>query len=224
MLDPPSGHQHQLLRQRLEEVGEITRRYPLKSKLETVTYSTLKVNPSFMSNPTLISTFLLTLLLLVGLLFFIRASVKDRTTEVEFLAEPTAIELYQQLQQHFLQRAYAQVTTDEAEQTVTFEGFVRPSLFLAVFLSLLAGTGLLCLVLVLSLVLPQFSAALLSLVLLSPLAGAFYWRSAARPERVQLQIKSGREPDTQDKTFISVIAHRDELIALQRSFPLKVNG
>ncbi|MEQ8754914.1 MAG: cofactor assembly of complex C subunit B, partial [Coleofasciculus sp. G1-WW12-02] len=44
-----------------------------------------------MSTPILSSTFLLTLLLAVGLFFFIRASVKDRTQKVQLIAqEPEA--------------------------------------------------------------------------------------------------------------------------------------
>lgn len=174
-----------------------------------------------MSASVLPSTFVLALLMLIGLLFFIRASVKDRIEVVRLASEQPELSLLNQLQAYFTQRAYQIVATDAARLQVTFEGFVRPSVALAIFLTLLAAIGLLCLALMLSYLFSEFSTALLALPLLSPLAGVFYWRKSARPERVLLQVESNDASSAETSSVITVTAHRDELAELQRHIPLK---
>jgi hypothetical protein len=104
-----------------------------------------------------------------------------------------------------------------------FEGIVRPSVFLAVFLTLLATIGLLCLALVLAIAFPHLSSIPYGLVLLSPLAGFFYWQRAKRPEQVLLRLESDHDELSQSsfQSFITITAHRDELIELERALPLK---
>ncbi len=170
-----------------------------------------------MNQTVITSTLLLTVLLMIGLFFFIRASVKDRTEQVRLLSEQPEESLLSQLRQYFGQRAYRVSAIDATNNQVTFEGFVRPSVFLAVLLTLLASIGLLCLVLVLSMVLPDESSFWFGLILLSPLAGVFYWKGAGRVEQVSLRV----EPSADDKSVITVKAHRDELAELQRILELK---
>jgi len=166
------------------------------------------------------STLLLTLLSTVGLVFFIRASVKDRTQKVRLVSEQAQASLMSQLQQYLQARSYRVASVDAAQNQVTFEGFVRPSVFLAIFLTLLASAGILCLALVLSLLFPSLNAVFLGLVLLSPAAGVFYWKRAGRPEQVSIKLEVTKtEPQPQSE--ITVIAHRDELIALQKAINLK---
>lgn len=174
-----------------------------------------------MSASVLPSTFVLALLMLIGLLFFIRASVKDRIEVVRLTSEQSELSLLNQLQVYFTQRAYQIVATDAARLQVTFEGFVRPSVVLAVFLTLLAAIGLLCISLMLSYLFSEFSTALLALPLLSPLAGVFYWRKSARPEQVLLQVENSDALNPETTSVITVTAHRDELAELQRCMPLK---
>lgn len=162
------------------------------------------------------STLLLTLLLSVGLFFFIRASTKDRTQEVTLICEQP--DLLITLQQYMQQRSYKLVKVDAENNSVMFEGFVRPSVFLAIFLTTLATIGIFCLVLVLSQLFPSWSKLFLSLVLLSPAAGVFYWKKAARNEQVLLKLDRSNSEDVRQFT---VIAHRDEIIELKRSLPLK---
>lgn len=172
-----------------------------------------------MNDPVIASTLLLTLLLMVGLVFFIRASTKDRTQEARLFSEQPEESLLDQLRQYFGQRSYRVATVDAATNQVTFEGRVRPSLFLAIFLSVLAAVGMLCLTLVLSMVLPEQSTLWFGLLLLSPLAGVFYWKGADRVEQVSLRV--GQIGDTTGKSVITVRAHRDELAELQRILSLK---
>lgn len=174
-----------------------------------------------MDTSVLSSTFLLTLLLLVGLFFFIRASTKDRTQVVQLVSNQTEDSITQQLQQYFTQRAYQVAPASDAQNYVTFEGWVRPSYFLAIFLTGLAAVGVLCLSLVLSILFPAFSSALLSLVLVSPLAGVFYWRGAGRPEKVSLKVEPIDGEAGSKGSIITVSAHRDELAELQRALGLE---
>lgn len=168
------------------------------------------------------STLLLTLLLAVGLFFFIKASVKDRTEQVKLIAEQTEESILQQLQEYFAQRAYRVAKVDDRENQVTFEGVVRPSFFLAFFLTLLATAGTLCLALVLSMLIPDRTLVFLCLVLLAPLAGVFYWQKAGRQEQVCLKVEQITQNNNPNASLIIVTAHRDELAELQRVLQLKI--
>lgn len=172
-----------------------------------------------MQNSVLLSTALLTLLLLVGLFFFIRASTKDRTEVVKLIAAQQEEPLFEQLQQYFQQRAYRLAAVDAGLEQITFEGFVRPSVFLAIFLTILAAIGIFCLSLVLTFVFPDAASVLPALVLLAPVAGLFYWQKAGRQEQVSLKVEtlSGAEP----KSLLTVTAHRDELAELRRALGLR---
>lgn len=174
-----------------------------------------------MNTAILSSTFLLTLLLAVGLFFFIRASVKDRTQQVKLIAQEPEESLVRRLQQYFDNRAYQVATVDAATQQVTFQGFVRPSLMLALFLTVLAAVGILCLSLVLSYLYPTLTSAFLGLVFLAPAAGVFYWKNAGRREQVSLIVEAEPTQGTGTQSLITVTAHRDELRALQQALNLK---
>ena len=174
-----------------------------------------------MSTTILSSTFLLTLLLAVGLFFFIRASVKDRTQQVRLITEEPEESLLKLLQQYFDQRAYRVLAVDAASNQVTFQGFVRPSWGLAIFLTVLAALGILCLSLVLSLLYPRLTSVFLGLVLLSPAAGVFYWKKAGRIEQVSLQVEAIPKEDANTQSLITVTAHRDEIQELQQALKLK---
>ncbi|BAZ53493.1 hypothetical protein NIES4103_61710 [Nostoc sp. NIES-4103] len=167
------------------------------------------------------STLLLTLLLAVGLIFFIRASTKDRTETAQLVSEQDEAVLMPQIKEYFRSRSYRVAAVNREQNQVTFEGFVKPSLFLAVFLTLLAAAGLACLSLVLSLLIPSLSTLFLGIVLLSPLSGIFYWKKAGRLEKVLLKWEAN--PNKQHSSSqLTVIAHRDELIELQRALQLKL--
>ncbi|MGF1568201.1 MAG: cofactor assembly of complex C subunit B [Nodosilinea sp.] len=171
---------------------------------ETVTYSTL----------------FLTLLMMVGLVFFIRASTKDRI-ETLVMRQPGTPQTWRQtLIAYFEGRAYTmQAPTPpslEADQgSVELRGYVRPSVFLAIFLTILAGIGTLCFALVLTSLFPGSSRGFMALILLAPLAGGFYWRRAGREEQVTFQV--GLEPTAPEQSQLTVTAHRDELLALKQT-------
>jgi len=172
------------------------------------------------NTPALTSTFIFTLLSLIGLVFFIRASVKERTQTLQFMADSPEDSLLNQLQDYFLQRAYQINSVDAEQKQIIFQGTVRPSKFLAVFLTFLAILGIFCLILVLSFIYPSLSLGFFGLVLIAPIAGIFYWQKAGRVEKILLKIDPS--PMSKPETFrlISVTGHRDELNELKKSFSL----
>jgi ABC-type sugar transport system permease subunit len=192
-----------------------------------------------MNTAVLPSTFVLTLLLAVGLFFFIKASVKDRTEQVKLSSEKAEESLLTDLEQYFSQRSYRVAAVDAIDRKVIFEGFVRPSWFLAIFLTLLSAGGTLCLGLVLAMLVTQHGdmhgemhgEIFLGLVLLSPLAGIFYWKKAGRSEQVELKLESAIESGShisgshisgsQIGSSVTVRGHRDELAAMQKALDLK---
>lgn len=166
-----------------------------------------------------------TLLMAVGLFFFIRASVKDRTEVLHLRSDRPPESLSSQLKDYLCQRRYQVVGFDPLDNRVTFEGNVRASWFLAIFLSLLAAIGFLCIALVLGILIPSLSQGIMALVLLSPLAGVFYWKQANRREQVSLTVeaditdkKNSPKPEAEG-SIATIIGHRDELAALRRAMP-----
>lgn len=155
--------------------------------------------------------------MMIGLFFFIRASVKDRTKQIQLVPNESEDILIKTLQEYFEQRAYQITAVDPAKKQVTFEGFVQPSIFLTVLLTFLAIVGLSCLVLVLFLLFPNVHGLFWLLLLFAPVAGTFYWRKAGRWEKILLQVVS--KPDSPN--LVSVIAHRDELIQLQENLSVQ---
>ncbi|MGF1591063.1 MAG: cofactor assembly of complex C subunit B [Pleurocapsa sp.] len=170
-----------------------------------------------MNLPVISSTFFLTLLMLIGLFFFIRASVKDRTKQMQLIPDESEDILLKKLQEYFEARAYRLTAVNVENKQIAFKGFVKPSLFLAILLSFLAVVGLSCLALVLFLLFPDVKNVFWLLVLIAPLAGVFYWRKAGRWEEILLQVTS----KTDSPSLVTVTAHRDELIQLQENLSVQ---
>jgi hypothetical protein len=163
--------------------------------------------------PTLGSTLLLTLLLAVGLVFFLRAASKDRTTVVEVHSPQPAIEVLEGLTAWLTQRGWLTDSADPERQVLRFRGQVKASQSLAVLLSLLGGTGAACLGLVLRQVFPSLGWWPLLLGLAGPAAGRLYLRRAARVESLELRLVADGGPGR--GSTLRLRAHRDELIALE---------
>ncbi|MGC9502561.1 cofactor assembly of complex C subunit B [Baaleninema sp.] len=172
-----------------------------------------------MSNSIAVSIAIPTLLLAVGLVFFIRAASKDRTEEVRLASDRSPEDLSSSLKTHFTQRAYRPVDFQPDTKQVVFEGQVRASWFLAVFLSLLAAIGLLCVALVFSTLFPKISGLAPLIVVGYPIAGWLYWQSANRRETVAVKVEAAPDGNAAEGSRATVIAHRDELIALQQALP-----
>ncbi|MCC5899642.1 MAG: cofactor assembly of complex C subunit B [Phormidium sp. BM_Day4_Bin.17] len=163
-----------------------------------------------------------TLLMAVGLFFFIRASVKDRTEVLSLASDRPPEWLSRQLKDYLCERRYRVAGFDPQENRVTFEGEVRASWFLAIFLSFLAAIGFLCVALVLATLIPNLSEGIIALVFLSPLAGVFYWQRANRLEQVLVTVEEEQKTSPMrnaEGSLATIVGHRDELAALQRAMP-----
>ena len=88
-------------------------------------------------NYSLKSTFLLTILLSIGLFFFLRASSKDRTTTIDISTEADQIETLNIICGWLRLRGWNQVGGNSDKKTLTFAGQVTSSNLLAIFLSIL---------------------------------------------------------------------------------------
>jgi Cofactor assembly of complex C subunit B len=170
--------------------------------------------------PVLTSTLILTLLLAVGLFFFIRASTKDRIEQMVLETSDMEEVLLPRLQAYFTERAYRVTAVDRDTDIITFEGLVRPSVFLAALLTGLAAIGALCVALVLSMLFPDVGRLFLGLLLIAPLGGWFYWQGSSRTEQIRLKVESQDEPPA--TTTIKISGHRDELAVFQETLQLCV--
>ena len=171
-----------------------------------------------MNNFSLISTFFLTLLLTIGLFFFIRASVKERTEKEKLILQVSRVLLIKQIKNYFEKRSY-QVTSNQ-ENKIIFEGTVRPSWFHTIFLSILSLTGLLCLGLILSFLYQPLTPMFLSLGILSPITGLFYWRKACKIETVSVSFEHSTEKTEDNSTCCILTGHRDEIAQFKKAFSL----
>ena len=85
------------------------------------------------------STFILTLLLAIGLAFFLRAASKDRTTVIEISSPLTPIEVLNGITNWLESRGWRNEAVDAERKLLKFNGNVSFSPVLAVFLSILCG-------------------------------------------------------------------------------------
>lgn len=166
-----------------------------------------------------VSALLFSVLSLVGLVFFIRASVKERLVNLQVLLGEEQTEILERVKDYLLQRGYGISEVRPAEQTLFFSGQVRPSWFLGIFLSVLAALGGGCLVLALLALTPTLADKpfLLALpLLLSPLAGLFYWRRSARATKICLKV-GPTTAGAGGAEVLTIVARRDEVKQLRQN-------
>jgi len=200
---------------------------------------TLAVLALFFSDPARSSTLILTSLMVIGLVFFIRASTKDRIEVAQFSSPQPAESLEQAVMKYFYTRAYQPDAEAVGQPDKTpgptiingkkLVGMVSPSVFMAVFLSAMAAVGLMCLSLISATLSPSWGGWAVGLVALSPLAGVFYWKKSSRPEAVVLKVENieadanpaqGADMTSSDVAMskLTVKGHRDELADLEIAF------
>ena len=83
------------------------------------------------------STLLLTLLLAIGLVFFLRAASKDRTTVVDVASPRPPLEVLEGVSSWLEQRGWSPQGGDAERQVLRFKGSVAASTPLALLLSVL---------------------------------------------------------------------------------------
>ena len=159
------------------------------------------------------STLLLTILLAIGLFFFLRASSKDRTTVVEISSSQQPVKVLNDLYEWLNLRGWKQTGGDPENRTLVFKGQVVSSKFLAVFLGLLGGFGSCALGLVIIQIFPTLSWWPILLGLIGgPLSEMVYFKKSAKEEKFELRLIN---KDDEETTFMRLRAHRDELISLE---------
>ncbi len=167
------------------------------------------------------STLLLTVLLAIGLVFFLRAASKDRTTVVDVHSPRPPLEVLNGMIHWLEERGWKQDSGDADRQLLRFSGSVASSQSLAILLSLYAAVGSGCLGLVVRQLYPLLDWWPLLLIGLGPLAGLIYSNRANRIEAVELRLLSASDDEG---STLRLRAHRDELIAmeLELSQPLEL--
>ncbi len=161
------------------------------------------------SNP---SVLILTILLAIGLAFFLRAASKDRTTVVDVNSSLPPIEVLTGISNWLEERGWRREGGDIDRKVLRFYGNVLYSPLLVIFLSVLCALGGGCLGLVICQLSPNLAWWPLLLISLGPLAGLFYRQRAFRKEFLELQLISASEDSS---SVLRLRAHRDELIAIE---------
>ena len=160
------------------------------------------------------STLLLTILLGIGLFFFLRASSKDRTTVVEITSSKKPLEVLHVIYEWLNLRGWKQSGGDFDQRILIFKGQVVSSKLLAIFLSLLGGLGSCALGLVIIQIYPTLGWWPILLGLFGgPLSGMVYFKRSAREENFELRLIN--KNDNEEMTSMRLRAHRDELISLE---------
>ncbi len=159
------------------------------------------------------STLFLTILLAIGLVFFLRAASKDRTTVVDVKSPLPPLEVLNGISFWLEERGWKKNGGNVEEKLLLFNGSVASSTFLAIFLSFLGGLGSACLGLVLIQLFPSLSWWPLLLALIgAPLSGSIYRLKSKREESLELKLLSS---ELSNSSILRIKAHRDELIAIQ---------
>jgi len=160
------------------------------------------------------STLLLTILLAIGLFFFLKASSKDRTTVVEITSSQKPLEVLNVMYDWLNLRGWKQIGGDFEKRILIFKGQVVSSKLLAIFLSLLGGFGSCSLGLVIIQIYPTLGWWPILLGLIGgPLSGIIYFKKSAREEKFELRLISNE--GNEEMTLMRLRAHRDELISLE---------
>ena len=159
------------------------------------------------------STLFLTVLLAIGLVFFLRAASKDRTTVVDVQSPLPPLEVLNGISLWLEERGWKKNGGNVDEKLLLFNGSVASSTFLAIFLSCLGGLGAACLGLVLIQLYPSLGWwPLLLAAFGAPLAGYVYRIKSKREESLELKLLSS---ELSKVSILRIKAHRDELIAIQ---------
>tara|TARA_B100000214_G_C23820554_1_gene559424 strand:- start:276 stop:833 length:558 start_codon:yes stop_codon:yes gene_type:complete len=159
------------------------------------------------------STLFLTILLAIGLVFFLRAASKDRTTVVDVQSSLPPLEVLKGVSSWLEDRGWQKNGGNVDEKLLIFNGSVASSTFLVIFLSCLGGLGAACLGLVLIQLYPVLGWwPLLLAAIGAPLAGMIYRIKSQREESLELKLLSSEQSDF---SILRIKAHRDELIAIQ---------
>ena len=161
----------------------------------------------------LTSTLVLTILLAIGLIFFLKASSKDRTTIIDISSTKKPVEVLNEVCNWLKLRGWHQISVNSENKILTFKGQVVSSKSLAIFLSILGGLGSCSLGLVLVQIYPILNWWPILLGLIGgPISGFVYFKNSHREEIFEFKLINENEIKF---TKLRLSAHRDELIAFE---------
>ncbi len=172
------------------------------------------------------STLFLTLLMGIGLFFFVRASGKDRTETRIYEPKGSLDEVAAQVRAYLEQRSYVLVDRDD-QGIATFQGRGQPSWFLMMFLVGVTAAGLACLVLVVVTLRPTWQPLAWCILIAAPLAGIYYRQRSQRIEIVRLRLEqtdpnaTTAEEPLKSQVQLTIQGHRDELRTLEKGLELQ---
>jgi len=115
----------------------------------------------------------------------------------------------------------------EAGETITFRGLVKKSVSQAFFLTFCTVLGMSSLALVLQIQLQDLTLPVIGqpnwfyLVLLSPYAGIYYWKSGDRVDDIKVKLSSN---DEETENEITIEGNDDEIERLWRTLELQEKG
>lgn len=124
-----------------------------------------------------------------GLWSLIKRSVKSKIVQKTFIGEGEAKKVANQVAGEILSFFTRNnfVVTGRGE-TITFEGMMVPSRGQAALLTFCTCISLASVALVLTITLPDFGNNWFLITILSPLAGAYYWKRASRKEEIKVKM------------------------------------
>ncbi len=159
------------------------------------------------------STLILTILLAIGLAFFLRAASKDRTTIVDVSSPLPPLEVLNGISNWLEGRGWKTEGGDPDKKILRFNGNVSYSRSLAIFLSILCSLGGGCLGLVIVQLFHLHEWWPLLFIFIGPFAGLFYITKAKRIEFLEIKLLTESE---KENSIVRLRAHRDELIAMEK--------
>ncbi|XP_062119745.1 protein COFACTOR ASSEMBLY OF COMPLEX C SUBUNIT B CCB1, chloroplastic [Humulus lupulus] len=129
-----------------------------------------------------------------GLWSLIKRSVKSKIVKKTFIGEGEAKkppnQVAGEILSFFTRNNFA--ITDRGE-TITFEGVMTPSRGQAALLTFCTCISLASVALVLTITYPDVGNNWFYLTILSPLAGAYYWKRASRTEQIKVKMMVGED-------------------------------
>ncbi|OAY37114.1 protein COFACTOR ASSEMBLY OF COMPLEX C SUBUNIT B CCB1, chloroplastic [Manihot esculenta] len=141
-----------------------------------------------------------------GLWSLIKRSVKSKIVQKTFIGEGEGKKAPNQVAGEILSFFTRNnfVVTDRGE-TITFEGMMVPSRGQAALLTFCTCISLASVALVLTITFPDFGNNWFWITILSPLAGAYYWKRASRKEQIKVKMMVA-----DDGTLTEIVVQGDD--------------
>ncbi|XP_022740106.1 protein COFACTOR ASSEMBLY OF COMPLEX C SUBUNIT B CCB1, chloroplastic isoform X1 [Durio zibethinus] len=141
-----------------------------------------------------------------GLWSLIKRSVKSKIVQKTFIGEEAEKKAPNQVAGEILSFFTRNnfVVTDRGE-TITFEGTMVPSRGQAALLTFCTCISLASVALVLTITVPDVGNNWFWITVLSPLAGAYYWKRASRKEQIKVKMLVG-----EDGTLSEIVVRGDD--------------